>query len=801
MSRHAATYRPSASSSADLFGRERELAAARELVSSHRLVTLTGPGGVGKTSLAAAMATTLERAFTEGTWFVELGAQRNPDTIAETVAVNLGLSAAPTMDAEEQLRRHVAGRSMLLVLDNCEHVLPGCRRLVSALLGACGELRVLTTSREPLRLTGERVIVVRPLPVPPQERDVTVGELRDYPAVAMLEARAKAVNDQFEITEHETSAVAKLVARLDGMPLAIELAAARLRSLPVKELLDHINDRFALLNRGDPTATPHHHSLDALVRWSYDLCSRDEQLLWARLAAFSGSPDIAAIRAVGGFAPLEGARLLDVLDGLVSKSILLPELTRGDMRYRLLETLRDFALERARGSEDFGHARRAHVEYYRAWATHTATGFFGPGQADSGQRLESDFSNLELAFNGLFQDPGRSREVLELASSLRFYWITGHLREGRRWLERALAVDTAASVERGNALWIAAAVMAMHGELPRAQGFLREADEIARSTKDPRLAAHTATWRGQTALTAGDLEAAQEALETACRGHADLSDAEGQLISLFLLGMVKSARGDHQGASDACREVVTLSESLGETWVRSYALWVLAFDAWTRQSLEAASELAKQSLELKRGFRDDLGTALVINLMAGIALDNRDPKRAAELLGVVAALWTLLDTGLKAFGPVLASRYEAIERAVRDRLGDGVFQRIHESGRRLEPSRRMSLALGSADTAPEDQAGAGAESELLTRREREVASLLAEGLSNRAIATRLVLSPRTVEVHVEHILRKLGFRSRTEAGVWAAQALRRSGARGDASGASASERDAEPGTESAAATR
>ncbi|MFF0095444.1 ATP-binding protein [Streptomyces canus] len=771
MSRHAATFRPPVSPSTALFGREGEVAAARQLFSSHRLVTLTGPGGVGKTSLAAAMATTLERAFTEGTWFVELGAQRSSDTIAETVATNLGLSAVPTMEAEEQLRRHVAGRSMLLVLDNCEHVLPGCRRLVTALLAASSELRVLTTSREPLRIRDERVIVVRPLPVPPQERDVTVGELRDYPAVAMLEARAKAVNDQFEITEYEASAVAKLVARLDGMPLAIELAAARLRSLPVKELLDRINDRFALLNRGDPTATPHHHSLDALVRWSYDLCSRDEQLLWARMAAFSGSPDLAAIQAVGGFPPLEGAKLIDALDGLVSKSILLPELTRGDMRYRLLETLRDFALERAQGSEDIVHARSAHVAYYRAWATHTASSLFGPGQADAIQRLESDFSNLELAFNDLSRDPGSSRDVLELASSLRFYWFTGHLREGRRWLESALAVDMAESVERGNALWAAAAVMAMHGELPRAQGFLREADEIARSTKDRRLAAHTATWRGQTALTAGDLDAAQEAFETAYRGHTDLSDAEGQLITLFLLGFVRSVLGDHQGASDACREVVSLSESLGETWVRSYALWVLAFDAWTRQSLDVAGELAKESLELKHDFRDDLGTALVINLMAGIALEKGDPKRAAELLGVVAAMWTLLDTGLKAFGPVLASRYEAIERAVRDRLGEGAFQRIHEMGRRLEPGRRMSLALGGAGSAPEDQAAAVAELDLLTRREREVASLLAEGLSNRSIAARLVLSPRTVEVHVEHILHKLGFRSRTEAGVWAAQAL------------------------------
>ncbi|MCX5326913.1 LuxR C-terminal-related transcriptional regulator [Streptomyces sp. NBC_00120] len=771
MSRHASISRPYAPLLADMFGRERELADARDLFSSSRLVTLTGPGGVGKTSLAAAMSSTVERAFREGTRFVELGALRSSDTVAETVATNLGLSALPTMDAEEQLRRHVADRSLLLVLDNCEHVLPGCRRLVSSLLTVSSELRVLTTSREPLRIRGERVIVVRPLSVPPKDRHLTVGELRDYPAVAMLEARAKAVNDQFEITERDRSAVAELVARLDGMPLAIELAAARLRSLPVHELLDRINDRFALLNRGDLTATPHHHSLDALVQWSYDLCSPDEQLLWARLAAFSGSPALEGIRAVCGFEPLEGTKLLDSLDGLVSKSILLPELTRGEMRYRILETLRDFALERAQGSEDHARARRAHVEYYRTWATQTAKSFFGPGQVDSIQRLESDFTNIEMAFSGLLQDPGRSRDALELGSSLRFFWITGHLREGKRWLNRALATDRTESVERGNALWAAASVAALHGELPSAQRFLKEAREIARSVGDPRLAAHVATWTGQTALTSGDLEAAREAFETAYKVHVDLSDAEGRMMTLFLLGFVRSALGDHQGASDACQEAISLSESLGETWGRSYALWVLAFDAWTRQGLDVAGELAKQSLELKREFRDDLGTALVVNLLAGIALDNHDPKKAAQLLGIVEALWTLLDTETKAFGPVLASRYEAITRAAQERLGKAAFQRAYEAGRRLEPGRQMSLALGGAAAAEKGQASAVSGSDLLTPRERQVASLLAEGLSNRAIATRLVLSQRTVEVHVEHILSKLGFRSRTEAGVWAAQAL------------------------------
>lgn len=774
MSWHAVPSGPPASWPTQLFGRDRELADARGLMASSRLVTLTGPGGVGKTSLAAAMAGTLERAFKDGVWFVELGAQRSSETVAEWVATGLGLSTAPVEDAEEQLRRHLTGRSALLVLDNCEHVLPGCQRLVARLLGACDELRVLTTSREPLRLRGERAVVVRPLPVPPVGGESTVGELRAFPAVALLEARAKSVNDQFEITERELPSVVELVARLDGMPLAIELAAARLRSLSIRELLDRINDRFTLLNRGDPTASPHHRSLDAMVRWSYDLCTPQEQRLWTRLAAFTGSPDLASIQAVCGFPPLEATELLDALDGLVAKSILLPEIRNGEMRYRLLETLREFALVHGRPSEDHDRARRAHVDHYRSWATRTAQSFFGPDQTESLERLASDFANLELAFEGSLGEPGRTREALQLASSLSVYWITGHLREGRRWLAQALQADTAPSVERGNALWVAAAVAALHGELPLAKEHLLAAGDIVRSTGDPRLTAHVATWSGQVALTSGDLPIARHAFETARVGHADLADPEGLLMTLFLRAFLKSAEGDQEGAAESCREAIDRSEDLGETWGRSYAVWVLAYDAWTRHDLAAAEEWAKQSLELKLAFRDDVGTALVINLMAGIALERGEATKAAQLLGGVEALWSRLDTRTAAFGPVLGSQYKAIESTVEEKLGHATFQRLYEEGRRLDPDGRTRLALDHITEPDKDRSEAAPAPDLLTAREKEVASYLADGLSNRAIAAALVISPRTAEVHVEHILAKLEVRSRAEAGMWAARTLGRS---------------------------
>lgn len=730
------------------------------------------PRWSGKDGIATALSTTLERAFRDGRWFVELGAQRSSDTVAEKVVTSFGLGAVPGIVAEEQLRRYVRDRSMLLVLDNCEHVLPGCRRLVSALLNVSTELRVLATSREPLRIRGERVIVVRPLAIPPSDRDITVDELRKYPAAAMLEARAKAASDEFEITEGEVSSVAKLCARLDGMPLAIELAAVRLRSLSIHDLLARIDDRFALLNIGDPTAAPHHHSLDALVRWSYDLCSPYEQLLWERLAVFSGGADLAAIEAVCGFAPLAGTRLLNALDSLVSKSILLTETTQGEMRYRLLETLQEFARERASGSADQARARRAHMDYYHTWAIRAAENFFGPGQGDFIRRVESDFANLELAFDNLLEDPARSRDALTLAWSLRFFWMNGHLREGRRWLEGALALDSPACAERGNALSAAGWIASLHGDLASARNFLDESGEIARAIDDASIAAHTATWKGLTALLAADNEAARAHLEAAYRDHAARSDNEGLLMTLFLLGFARNILGDPQGSQDACREAVERSERLGETWGRFYAVWMLAYRAWSRQELDAAEELAEQSLELHHDYHDNYGSVVVINLMAGIALDQDNPEKAAKLLGIVATLLAIVDAE---FLGALGTRYARVLAAARDQLGADAFDRNYEVGRRMDPAQRMRLALGRTTTVEPDRLTTPTGADLLTPREREVAALLTDGLSNRAIAAKLVLSQRTVEAHVEHILAKLGFRSRTEVGLWASKALPTSG--------------------------
>ncbi|MFI6310074.1 ATP-binding protein [Nocardia fusca] len=768
MSKQAPRVRTPAPPPAELFGRQRELSSARELFAGARLVTLTGPGGVGKTALSTALSATLGRAFRDGRWFVELGAQRSSDTVAEAVVTQLGLGTLTTMDAEEQLRRHVADRSMLLILDNCEHVLPGCRRLLSAVLSTSTELRVLTTSREPLGIRGERVVAVRPLAVPPSHRDVTAEELREYPAAAMLEARAKAVNDQFEITEHTAAAVARLCAYLDGMPLAIELAAVRLRSLSVHELLANLDDRFALLASGDPTDAPHHRSLDALVRWSYDLCSPNEQLLWERMAVFSGSADLPAIRAVCGLPPLDSIKLLDALDGLVSKSVVLTEMVQGDMRYRFLETLREFAREQARNSEDYGRARQAHTEYYRSWAKRAADSFFGPDQAVIARRWECDHNNFELAFDDLLRPSAGSHGALELAANLRFWWMSGHLREGRRWLERALAGDTTACAERGNALWAAAWFEALHGETRIAQDFLDEAGTIATAIGDPRIAARASTWAGLTALVAGDFEASRSSLEAAYTGHREQEDAEGLLMTLFLLGLIRSISGDHAGAAAAGLEAVERSERLRDTWGRSYSLWMLGFDAWTRQDLDVAAEYARQCLTLRWDYHDDFGSAVALHLLAGITLDKGDPRRAAKLLGIVADQLTIIDAEVPGW---LGSRYLEVTSATRERLGEDTFIRQRNIGRRLDRGQRMRLALGPGAEVPPDQPDTVASADLLTPREKEVAALLAEGLSNRAIATKLVLSPRTVEAHVEHILTKLSVGSRTEAGLWAAATL------------------------------
>ena len=416
-------------------GRHDEIAEVRRCLSRSRLVTLTGVGGVGKTRLALEAAARSRKAFADGVWLADLSAVRDGALVTQTVATALGLQDRSTRPLPEQLVDFLADRQMLIVLDNCEHLLDSCAALVTQLLQA-PDLRLLATSLQALRVAGERVLVVPPLPVPDPDHLPTLTALARYEAVSLLVDRVAAVQPGFSVTEENGPAIAKVCARLGGIPLAIELAAARVRTLPVGQVADQLNNRFTLLTRGEQTAPPRQQTLRGLIDWSYELCSAEERLLWARLSVFAGEFDLEAAEMICSDESLRREVILDLIDGLVAQSIIFRSVLTGRPRYRMLETIRQYGRERLADSDVLYGICRRHRDYYLRLAQRTAAQWCGPDQEAFMARLRADHDDLRSALAWCMTDPAGAEPMLAFTAALRFHWCTDeYLREGQQWLE------------------------------------------------------------------------------------------------------------------------------------------------------------------------------------------------------------------------------------------------------------------------------------------------------------------------------------------------------------------------------
>src|SRR6476661_813799 len=415
-------------------GRRHELASVRAGLATHRLVTLLGSGGIGKTRLAFRVAADQERGLADGSWVAELAPVQVPELVAEAVVGALGIRSTERGSPTERLVAHLRSRELLLVLDNCEHVQEAAAALVGELLARCPGVRILVTSRHALALPEELVLRVPPLPMPVPGRAAGSPEaLMHYDAVRLFVDRATASWPSFQVTEANQDALAELVRRLDGMPLAIELASVRVRSLTVQQLLDRLGDRFAVLTRGNRAALPRQQTLRALLDWSHDLLEPRERLAWARASVFRGGFDLAALEAVACDDDLPAAALAEVVDGLVSKSVLVhePAEVGGASRFHMLESLREYG--DARLAEAGGVA--VHAERHRRWyagvAETAAAELFGPAQVDWFARLRADHDNLAAALGRLARapahdaahDPAAAVEGLRMASALQHHWV------------------------------------------------------------------------------------------------------------------------------------------------------------------------------------------------------------------------------------------------------------------------------------------------------------------------------------------------------------------------------------------
>ncbi|MFG3522052.1 protein kinase [Nocardia nova] len=697
-------------------GRRSELAEVKNRLAMSRLVTLAGTGGVGKTRLGLRAASNARRAFADGVWMVELADVRDPALLIDVVAGVLGLRDDSARPMEQMLVEFLRPRKALLLLDNGEQVVEALARLVERLLVACPNLRILVTSREPLDVAGETVVRVAPLEVPEPGSDPARRGLLKYDAVTLFSERAAAVVPGFEVTEDNKAAVAGICARLDGLPLAIELAAARMRTMSPEQIRVRLSDRFALLTRSSRNAPRRQQTLRWCIDWSYGLCTPVEQRLWARLSVFAGGFELEAAEYVCG-TDFTAENVLDVLSSLVDKSIVIRS-DSGVVRFRMLETVRDFGRDQLRESDEDQVLHRRHRDWCGRLVLDAENGWIGDQQLDWLARLEREQSNLRAALEFCFsEDREASAEAgLRTAAGLWMFWsFLGLFGEGRRWLDRALANPVRSSVSD--------CARALHANIVIAavQGDLRPAADLVRT--------------------------ARVLIEAA----------------LMFLGWAYAMRGGTRQAIRCHENLLTITGASGETLFRSTALWGLGVAEWREGQPTRAQELLQEALRLLRSVHSPVVAALGLEGLAWIVAE-RDSERAAVLMGAAENLLRPT-SGVSIFFPDLSHLHDECEHIARRALGDRRFDAALRRGQAMEMRTGVAYALGESASSPRVSSSRAPES-ALTNRERQVADLVARGLTDKQIAAKLVISQRTAQGHVQHILTKLGFTSRTQIAAW-----------------------------------
>ncbi|MGY4785938.1 protein kinase domain-containing protein [Rhodococcus opacus] len=743
--------------------RRLEVRETRKLLGLSRAVTLTGIGGVGKTRLALRVAENERRAFAGGVQLVELGELRDRSLVVEVVAATLGLRNRTARPLSELLIEFLASRELLLVLDNCEQVIDAVAELADALLRTCPGVRILATSREPLGIGGESVQRVAPLPVPDPGRTPSVAGLPSYDAMTLFADRGAAVVPGFAITEGNAATVAKICQRLDGLPLAIELAAARLRAMAPEQILQRLTDQFGLLTHGSRGAPTRQQTLRASIDWSYELCASAEQQVWARMSVFAGSFELDAAQGVCGEG-IEPNDLIDVLESLVDKSILIREQPGAVVRFRMLETLHDYGRDKAQQAGDYLQLRRRHRTWYQRLALDAETDWISPRQLDWIARLDREQPNLREALAFSLSDDEEPESALSFAAALYPFWFSrGLLSEGRHWLDPGLARRTGEkSAVRAKALYLADGLADMQGDLEAAAARVAEVRVIADATADPLTHAFAALAEVHHALHTGDLPRACTPLEAGLEVFDAHGDLVAHLTALLALGWAYEVHGDTPRVL-ACQErVLTITEAHGESVYRSHALWANAVATWRQGDRDRPVRQLEESLRLSRERNDPFVARICLEALAWIAAADGLARHATVLMGAAQALGLMVGSAKVVF-PNLLVHHEECERIARHTLGEGAFEATRREGGSMDFEAAADYALGEERKAAAHTSGPSTE---LTKRERQVADLVAEGLTNKAIATRLVISQRTAQGHVEHILVKLGFTSRAQIAAW-----------------------------------
>jgi predicted ATPase len=666
-------------------GRSTELARLAELLRTVRLVTVTGVGGVGKSRFAAHAAARTD--VRDGVWRVDLSAVHDPELVEYAVLEALGLTDHTAKSPRQILLGHLARRRLLLVLDGFEHLVEVSASLVGELLRRSPGLRVLAVGRRPLGIGGEQVFPLAPL---------AAAE-----AAELFADRAAARVPGFALDEGNRSDVQELCRRLDGIPLAVELAAGRLSSLSPAQLLARLEDRFRLLTGGARDAPPRHQTLRTAIGWSHELCTTDERLLWSRLSVFAGQFDLEAAEYVCSGDGLPADDVLDVLGELLAQSVLAREETAAGVRYRMLDTVRAYGADWLEATGDAERLRRRHRDWYMGLATWCELDWFSPRQGEVAARVETELPNLRCALEYSLTEPDDAHLGQYLAGALWFYWVgCGRLSEGRHWLERSVELDGDRDQSRLKALWVLGYVAVLQGDPVPALSALQECREEAERSENAVAVAYAEHRTGCLALVTDDMARAETLLRSALDRYHEIGELNSNvLMSQVELAMALAFQGDLPGAVRLCEDVRRVCEDHGERWALAYALYVLAYEAQIEGDQPRARDLLEQGLDIAHTFHDLLGTVLAIELLALVTAVEGDPAEAALLQGAASRMWR--SVGLPLFGSAYYSApHDRCAALARQRLGDERYAECLRAGELLGQDAAVARALGGAGALP-----------------------------------------------------------------------------------------------------
>ena len=758
-------------------GREQELAQLKPLLWSSRLLTLTGFGGCGKTRLALKAAEHLLGAFSDGVWLVELAPIADPDLVPQVVAATLGLHDATDRSLSEVLIAHLQSREVLLVLDNCEHLIAACAELAQQLVQRCPEVHILATSREALNIEGEIVWQVPPL--------------ADADAVQLFLDRAAAVQSALALTDRTAPAITQICRQLDGLPLAIELAAVRIKVLSVEGIAARLDDGYALLNSGNRTAPLRHRTLHAMIDWSYDLLSPPEQALLCRLAVFVGGWTLEAAEAVCGADGRAPQAVLDLLIHLIDKSLIQTSDHAGEMRYSMLETIRQYALEKLQASPDWHSVHDRHVDYFLDLAERAEPLLRSAQSLIWIKRLDADYDNVRAAVTWATAHRDADDERgLRLCGALPWYWhARAQVGEARRMVDAALAGTSGQTLGRAKALYAAGWSAIRQNDFQAAHAKLEESAAIFRAwgTAGRAGLGDTLVAQGIAALTYDDYPLSLRYFEESLALRRALNDDWGIAQCLNDLASVAMESGDYASARPLLEEGLSAARASDDKGLigllHSSFVELLAH----KGDAAAARPHVIEGLTFLRELEDYWRVASLLSALGEFEAQTGQTDRLDRAVRLWASAEALLDAHGDHALPMPS--LERVITAARAELGDAAFTVAWTEGHALTLQDAIDYALAELEFSTPIEPAVSAVSSLraaklkfggLTARERDVAALVAQGQSNREIARTLIISENTVATHVGSILSKLEFESRTQIVGWAIEkglAAYRSGSR------------------------